>query len=118
MRRVQQRHVPADPEPVSGALVDEVTHLRNLTYNIWIKMKQTVSYSPLILDPNTADPELVVLDDLSGVRAGERRQLRRGPSSPAASWALKGSAPGLTAGAWTWDRTRTGSWACWVRTCR
>uniref|UniRef100_A0A3Q3GE70 Uncharacterized protein n=1 Tax=Kryptolebias marmoratus TaxID=37003 RepID=A0A3Q3GE70_KRYMA len=76
-KRVQQHASLDNPESVSGVLIDVVKHLGNLTYNIWTNMKQTVSYSPLILDPNTADPELLVLDDLSGVSSGERQQLPR-----------------------------------------
>ncbi|XP_061584308.1 E3 ubiquitin-protein ligase TRIM35-like [Cololabis saira] len=77
--RVKQGPVLQDPEPVPGALIDVVKHLGNLTFNIWNKIKDMVDYSPVILDPNTADPELVVSDDLQSVTFGGSREL---PSNP------------------------------------
>ncbi|XP_061584309.1 E3 ubiquitin-protein ligase TRIM35-like [Cololabis saira] len=78
-QRVKQGPVLQDPEPVPGALIDVAKHLGNLTFNIWKKMKDMARYSSVILDPNTADPELVVSDDLLSVTFGGSRDL---PSNP------------------------------------
>uniref|UniRef100_A0A8D2ZNK6 Tripartite motif-containing protein 35-like n=1 Tax=Scophthalmus maximus TaxID=52904 RepID=A0A8D2ZNK6_SCOMX len=100
--RLRQRPLPDDPQPLSGALIDVAKHLGNLTYNIWNKMKEVVSYAPVILDPNTADPELVVSGDLSRVRSAERRQLPKNPERNKFSCSVLGS-QGFSSGTHSWD---------------
>uniref|UniRef100_A0A8C1VHF9 Uncharacterized protein n=1 Tax=Cyprinus carpio TaxID=7962 RepID=A0A8C1VHF9_CYPCA len=75
--RVQNSQL--DPQMPSGALIHVPRYLGNLPFRVCKKMQDIVQNTPVILDPNTANPRLVLSDDLTSVRRSKYQPVPDNP---------------------------------------
>ncbi|XP_074513619.1 nuclear factor 7, brain-like [Sebastes fasciatus] len=102
LRSAAQRPLPEDPEPVTGALIHVAKYLGNMSFNVWCKMKEIVSYTPVILNPNTTHPELHLSEGLTSVRCGPEQTVAPTPERMEQHRSVMG-VEGFVSGSHSWD---------------
>ncbi|XP_047671030.1 E3 ubiquitin-protein ligase TRIM39-like isoform X2 [Tachysurus fulvidraco] len=91
------------PEGLSGALIHVAKHLANLRFTVWEKMRDTVQYTPVTLDPNTVHAELIVSDDLTSVRLSDEEHKLPDNAERFDYWECILGSEGFNSGTHCWD---------------
>uniref|UniRef100_A0A8C1KNR9 Tripartite motif containing 35-40 n=1 Tax=Cyprinus carpio TaxID=7962 RepID=A0A8C1KNR9_CYPCA len=66
LARVQCK--PEDPEMTPGDLIDIPKYVGNFNHKVWQKIRRSIIYTPVVLDPNTANFHLTLSVDPTSVR--------------------------------------------------
>ncbi|XP_033984932.1 tripartite motif-containing protein 35-like [Trematomus bernacchii] len=103
----------SDPQLLSGALTDVAKHLGNLSFRVWEKMKDQVHFSPVLLDPNTANRWLYLSDDLTSVRNGDTDQQLPDNQERCTKYANVLGSEGFSSGKHSWE-VEVGDHPDWV----
>ncbi|XP_057693147.1 zinc-binding protein A33-like isoform X2 [Corythoichthys intestinalis] len=100
-----------EPEIIRDILINSATHLASLKFHVWRKMEHLVKYVPITLDPNTAQANLELSEELSCMQYSSQRALPDNPERCTGGVCVLG-AGGFVSGkhSWTVDVSRGKDW--------
>ncbi|KAI4875795.1 hypothetical protein NFI96_002436 [Prochilodus magdalenae] len=84
------------------ALINIAQYLGSLKFGVWKRMEKEVKHCPIILDPTTAHPNLIISDELSSVCYGKKLHLPDNAERCTSRMAVLGST-GFMSGKHCWD---------------
>uniref|UniRef100_A0A8C6L585 Tripartite motif containing 35 n=1 Tax=Nothobranchius furzeri TaxID=105023 RepID=A0A8C6L585_NOTFU len=89
------------PETIRDILINSAKHLGLLPYEVWKKMLNTINYTSVILDPNTAHSNLKLSQGLTSVQYSSKKPLPDNPERcTSRMWVL--GANGFISGKHSW----------------
>ncbi|XP_073327902.1 zinc-binding protein A33-like [Pagrus major] len=89
------------PECIRDILINTAKHVRSLKYGVWKKMANIVKYVPITLDPNTAQSNLKLSEELTCVQYSNKQPLPDNPERCTGSVCVLG-ATGFKSGKHSW----------------
>ncbi|XP_051917857.1 zinc-binding protein A33-like [Hippocampus zosterae] len=100
-----------EPEIIRDILINSAAHQASLKFQVWKKMERLVKYVPITLDPNTAQANLQLSEELSCVQYSSQRMLPDNPERCTGGVCVLG-AGGFVSGkhSWTVDVSRGKDW--------
>ncbi|KAM4741221.1 E3 ubiquitin-protein ligase TRIM39-like [Anableps anableps] len=102
VKNIQRCSLVEDPPISFGYVLNIAEHLGNLARSVWTKMEETISSTPVVLDPNTAHPHLTLSGDLTSLRYRRRQNLHKIAERIEYYRCALGS-EGFHSGSHTWD---------------
>ncbi|XP_037109929.1 zinc-binding protein A33-like [Syngnathus acus] len=100
-----------EPEIIRDILINCATHQASLKFHVWKKMEGLVKYAPIALDPNTAQANLEISEELTCVQYSSQRMFPDNPERCTGGVCVLG-AGGFVSGkhSWTVDVSQGKDW--------
>ncbi|KAI4824970.1 hypothetical protein KUCAC02_020676 [Chaenocephalus aceratus] len=89
------------PQCIRDILINSAKHLGSLRFEVWKKMASTITCVPITLDPNTAQSNLKLSEDLTCVQFSSKQLLPDNPERFTSRVCVLG-ATGFTSGRHSW----------------
>ncbi|XP_062310324.1 E3 ubiquitin-protein ligase TRIM35-like isoform X1 [Osmerus eperlanus] len=101
MDRASAKTTQHNPPKSSGSLINVANHLGNLPFTVWEKMRNIVTYSPIILDPNNAANYICLSEDLTSLSERHKQPYPVKPEGRSDGHVL--GSEGFSSGSHSWE---------------